>query len=46
VINRKDIPMLLLADMGRASKTTKGIFYILPWYETALPPFNRRCNNC
>jgi hypothetical protein len=35
-----------LVEVGAASKLTKGLAYIFPWYEQGVPPFIYACPYC
>lgn len=38
--------LLVLMDLGPASRITHGDPYQWPWYEMSLPPYNHFCPIC
>ena len=39
-------PPYEVAVMGEASKVTRGLTTLFPWFEAAPPPFDRYCPYC
>ena len=43
---KKKIETLELFDLGHASRLTRGLSLMLPYYENAAPPYNHYCPFC